>query len=78
MYAGKLYRDLTPLEKKVFDAARNGWFISGVYEVSFKGHRRTFRADSIRWLASDVLRWYGRHQEHHADDTLYVHMLKAA
>lgn len=74
----KHYRDMDRMEKKVYDAAYAGWNMSGVYNVSFKGHNRTFRADSLRWLARDIKTWYDMHIDNHADDHIVVRMLQAA
>jgi hypothetical protein len=74
----KEYRDTDKIEKKVFDAAYNGWNMSGVYEVMFNGHSRTFRADSRRWLARDIKSWFDLHLEHHKNGSIVVRMLEAA
>lgn len=74
----KQYRDMDKFEKKVFDAAYDGWNMSGVYKVTFKDHSRKFRADSRRWLARDIKRWYDQHLENHANDRIIVRMLQAA
>lgn len=74
----KEYRKMNPLEKKIFDAAYNGWNMSGIYKVTFEGHSRTFRADSHRWLARDIESWFTKHLENHANDTIIVRMLAAA
>lgn len=72
------YREMTALERKAYDAVYRGWYMSGFYVVSFGSHTRVFRADSIRWLAGDVLDWYEKHLENHADDQICVRMLAAA
>lgn len=68
----KKYNELNSREHKILLACRNGWWMSGVYEVSFDNHRRTFEADSIPMLFKDVEKWHGKHVENHADASILV------
>ena len=63
----KRYKDLNNRERKILRACRDGWWLSGVYEASFDGHRRMFEADSIPMLFRDVAKWHETHVENHAD-----------
>lgn len=66
------YSELNSRERKILHACRNGWWLSGTYEAKFDGHHRTFEADSIPMLFSDVSAWHTSHLEHHADDSILV------
>lgn len=70
-------KDMNSIERKVFEACYNGWYLSGEYKAVFFGHERTFEADSIRQLAKEVLAWFLEHAEHHANDILLVKNIKA-
>jgi len=72
----KKYKDMTPRERKVHDACHDAWWLSGVYEVWFDDHRRTFLADSLPILYNDVLRWHGKHLENHADARIVARCVK--
>ena len=73
----KQIRDMNQLERKVFEACYNGWYLSGSYRAVFFGHEHTFEADSIRMLMRQVERWFASHAEHHANDILLVKFYKA-
>ncbi|MDI9590354.1 MAG: hypothetical protein QM302_04875 [Acidobacteriota bacterium] len=73
----KQIKDMNSLERKVFEACYNGWYLSGEYRAVFFGHERRFRADSIRQLVKQVEAWFLSHAEHHADDILLVKLDKA-
>ena len=74
----KQIKDMSRLERKVFEACYNGWYLSGEYRAVFFGHERRFEADSIRQLTRDVSAWFASHAEHHADDILLVKLNKVA
>lgn len=65
-------KDMEPMERKVYEACRNGWFVGGEYSASFGGHRRRFFADSPRWLHREVAQWIQSHAEHHADEHVLI------
>lgn len=71
------YRDMTKTQKKCFNAARDGFYLSGTYDVSFGNHRRTLRADSMRWLANDIHKWFTKHLESSADRPITVRFVAA-
>lgn len=73
----KQIKDMNNLERKVFEACYNGWYLSGEYRAVFFGHERRFEADTIRQLASDVESWFSTHQENHGDDILLVKYARA-
>ena len=74
----KQIKDMNQLERKVFEACYNGWYVSGEYKAVFFGHERRFEADSIRELSRQVEAWFASHSERHGDDILLVKQLKAA
>jgi hypothetical protein len=51
-------KDLSRSQRRVFDACRNGWFMSGEYRALSGGGEQRFWADSPRLLFHDVDRWY--------------------
>lgn len=73
----KKIKDMNPLERKVFEACYNGWYLSGEYRAVFFGHEHRFEADTIRELAREVETWFSSHQEHHGQDILLVKYAKA-
>lgn len=70
-------KDMRQLERKVFEACYNGWYLSSQYKAVFFGHERLFEADSIRLLAREVEKWFASHAEHHGNDILLVKYHKA-
>lgn len=71
-------KDLNTRQRKVLQACRDGWFMSGVYRARFDNHERRFEADSPTILYRAVDDWYASHQENHADAHLLVTCEKAA
>lgn len=71
-------RNMDRRQRKVFDACRNGWFMSGEYRALFDGHERRFWADSPNILFKDVDRWFSTHEQHHEDSHLLVKCVRAA
>ena len=71
-------KDMSRLERKVFEACYNGWYLSGQYRAVFFGHERKFEADSIHQLYKEVEAWFASHAEHHGNDILLVKLDKAA
>ena len=65
-------------QRKVHDACRNGWFMSGEYRAIMDGHERSFNADSKRLLFKDVDKWFSSHEQNHADSHLLVKCVRAA
>lgn len=65
-------KDMSRLERKVFEACYNGWYLSGQYRAVFFGHEHRFEADTIRQLTKEVLAWFASHAEHHGNDILLV------
>lgn len=74
----KQIKDMSRLERKVFEACYNGWYLSGEYRAVFFGHERRFEADTMRQLYKEVNEWFASHAEHHGDDILLVKLDKAA
>lgn len=68
----KRIKDMDRLERKVFEACYNGWYLSGQYRAVFFGHERVFEADSIRTLTREVGKWFASHAERHGEDILLV------
>lgn len=68
----KQIKDMSNLERKVFEACYNGWYLSGEYRAVFFGHERRFEAVTIRQLAREVEAWFASHAEHHGNDILLV------
>ena len=73
----KRIKDMNYLERKVFEACYNGWYLSGEYRAVFFGHEHRFEADTIRQLTKEVESWFSKHQEHHANDILLVKYSRA-
>lgn len=71
------YRDMDATQRKCYDAARDGFYLSGSYDVSFGDHRRTISADSIRWLAHEIHSWFSKHLESSADLPITVRFVSA-
>lgn len=71
------YRDMTENERKCYDAAYDGFYMSGAYDVSFGNHRRVIEADSIRWLAREILGWFENHLESSAEKPITVRFVEA-
>jgi hypothetical protein len=74
----KQIKDMDRLERKVFEACYNGWYLSGEYRAVFFGHERRFEADTVRELWSKVECWFESHREGHEQDILLVKFDKAA
>ena len=68
----KQIKDMNNLERKVFEACYNGWYLSGQYRAVFFGHERCFEADTIRQLAREGEAWFASHAERHGNDILLV------
>lgn len=66
----KKFRELDQREREVLRACRDGWWLSGRYEVSFDDHRKVFEADSVPMLFHEVSEWHASHAEHHGDARL--------
>jgi hypothetical protein len=64
-------------QKKCYDAAHDGFYLSGNYDVIFGNHRKTISADSVRWLAKDIHSWFSKHLEHCADNHIVVRFVSA-
>ncbi|MCH3967865.1 MAG: hypothetical protein PHR15_01290 [Atopobiaceae bacterium] len=64
-------------DRKVLQACRNGWFMSGTYRVLFDNHERTFDADSTGILFSSVNKWFKSHKARHANADVVVKCIKA-
>ncbi|MBP3893057.1 MAG: hypothetical protein J6D34_03335 [Atopobiaceae bacterium] len=73
----KQIKDMNQLERKVFEACYNGWYLSGEYRAVFFGHERRFEADTIRQLSNDVETWFNDHKENHGNDILLVKYARA-
>lgn len=68
----KPYKDMTRFEKRITQAVRNGWYMSGEY-VAIQGDRqRRFEADSICSLARDICKWLGDGKESNDAEHLLV------
>lgn len=65
-------QNMSDIQRKVYEACRNGWFLGGEYRAKFDNHERKFFADSPRWLFHEVGDWLESHAEHHANANLLV------
>jgi hypothetical protein len=65
-------KDMSRSQRKVLEACRNGWFMSGEYRALFDDHERRFCADSPKMLFHDVDRWYSLHTENHDEAPVLV------
>jgi hypothetical protein len=72
------YATMTKNQKRVLNACRNAWFLSGFYEARVRDMTMTVRCDSIRWLAREVQLWLDQLEESIEDELVYVRYLKAA
>lgn len=63
---------ISDTDRKIRDACRNGWWMSGRYCVKFDEHERVFVADSEQSLIRHVSKWYATHEHNHENAHVLV------
>lgn len=71
------YNEMTPAQKRIYQACTNGWFMGGRYRALLDGHQRDFCADTARILTREIEPWYAKHMQHHGNSPLLVKCVQA-